>query len=323
MRLIDDIVRELTPDLERLEPTRLDYLKKSRIYLTVIVVPLAGLLTVAFLSPYRIPLFIGAIIWFIGAVILYQYRAGSLGSRYVTTYKSAVIPRLLTLIDPGLRYDPAAGIDSGTFVGTELYTTSPDRYHTEDLVHGTYGKTALRLAEIDAEEKQTTTDSKGKTQTSYVTIFKGLLLIADFNKHFHGRTFVFPDFAESTFGNFGRIFQKWSGRKDTALIRLEDPEFENAFAVYSTDEIEARYLLSTALMRRLLTLRERFGKDVRIGFKDSSIVLAVPHRTPFLAPSTKVPADETSQIRKMLSEVQYFLELVEELDLNTRIWTKD
>ena len=62
MRLIDDIVRELTPDLERLEPTRLDYLKKSRIYLTVIVVQLAGLLTAAFLSPYRIPLFIGAII---------------------------------------------------------------------------------------------------------------------------------------------------------------------------------------------------------------------------------------------------------------------
>ena len=323
MRSIRDILDELTPELERLEPTRLDYLKKSRLYLTILFLPLLGLLAAAFLSPYPIPLFVVAVLWFIGGMILYHYRAGSLGSRYLHAYKSSVIPRLLTLIDPGLRYDPADGIAPDTFIGTELYTTSPDRYSTEDLIHGTFGKTDLRLAEIDAEEKHTTTDSEGRTETSYVTIFKGLLFIADFNKHFQGRTFVFPDFAESTFGNFGRMFQKWSGRRDTSLIRLEDPEFENAFAVYSTDEIEARYILSTALMRRLLHLRERFGKDVRIGFKESSIVLAVPHRESFLEPSARVSAFETGQIEKMLTELQYFLELIEELDLNTRIWTKD
>jgi hypothetical protein len=323
VRSIDDIIRDLSPGLEQLEPARLEYLKKARLYLTILLIPLIALIVAALLSPYRVPLFIGAIIWFILGVILYQYRAGSLGSRYVTAYKSAVIPGLLTLIDPGLRYEATGGILTETFLGTELYTTSPDRYRSEDLIHGTYGKTAMRLAEIDAEEKQTTTDSEGRTQTTYVTIFKGLLLIADFNKHFQGRTFVFPDFAESTFGNFGRMFQKWSGRRETELIRLEDPEFENAFAVYSTDEIEARYVLSTALMRRLLTLRERFGKDVRIGFKESSIALAVPHREAFLEPSTKVSALETAQIEKMLTELQYFLELIEELDLNTRIWTKE
>jgi hypothetical protein len=324
LRSIQDILVELTPGLERLEPTRLDYLKKSRLYLAILFLPLLGLLAAAFLSPYRIPLFVVAVLWFIGGMILYQYRAGSLGSRYLYAYKSAVVPKLLTLIDPGLAYDATDGISSEAFVDTELYTTTlPDRYSTEDLIHGAFGKTTLRLAEIDAEEKHTTKDSEGRTQTSYVTIFKGLLLIADFNKHFQGRTFAFPDFAESTFGNFGRMFQKWSGRRDTSLIRLEDPEFENAFAVYSTDEIEARYILSTALMRRLLHLRERFGKDVRIGFKESSIVLAVPHRENFLEPSTKVSALETGQIEKMLTELQYFLDLIEELDLNTRIWTKE
>jgi len=324
LRSIGDIIDELSPELHRLEPTRLEYLKKSRLYLTILFVPLLALLAAAFLSTYRVPLFVAAGIWFFAGILLYQYRAAGLGTRYVHAYKSAVIPRLLTLIDPGLRYDPGDGIQSDTFVGTELYTTtSPDRYRTEDLIHGAFGKTSLRLAEIDAEEKHTTTDSEGRTQTSYVTIFKGLLLIADFNKHFQGRTFVFPDFAESTFGNFGRVFQKWSGRKDTSLIRLEDPDFEKAFAVYSTDEIEARYLLSTALMRRLLTLRERFGKDVRISFKESSIVLAVPHREAFLEPSAKVSALETGQIETMLTELQFFLDLIEELDLNTRIWTKE
>ena len=322
MKEIDQILHELSPELERLEPQRLLYLKKSRIYLAVLFVPLITLILIALLSANQAPFFIGAAVWFIIGIVLYQYRAGAFGTRYKYAYKSSVIPRLLSLIDPGLSYDATGGISSSTFVATELFSTTPDRYRTEDLIHGIYEKTFLQLAEIDAEEKHTTTDSKGNTRTSYVTIFKGLLLIADFNKHFQGRTFVFPDKAESILGNFGRLFQKLGGRSETDLIRLEDPDFENAFAVYSTDEIEARYILSTSMMQRLLQMRERFGKSVRIGFKESSIVLAVPHNKEFLEPSTKVSARETSQISEMLFEMSYFLDLIKELDLNTRIWTK-
>lgn len=323
MKEIERILHELSPDLERLEPERLHYLKKSRIYLAILFVPLITIIIIAFLSANQVPFFIGAAVWFIIGIVLYQYRAGALGSRYKYAYKSAVVPRLLSLIDSGLGYDVTGGITSSAFVGTELFTTTPDRYKTEDLIHGMYGKTALQLAEIDAEERRTSRDSKGRTRTTYVTIFKGLLLIADFNKHFQGRTFVFPDVAESLLGNFGRLFQKLGGRSETDLIRLEDPEFEDAFAVYSTDEIEARYILSTAMMQRLLQMRERFGKSVRIGFKESSIVLAVPHKREFLEPSTKVSAMETGQISEMLSELAYFLDLIQELDLNTRIWTKE
>ena len=322
MKEIDHILHELSPDLDRLEPQRLLYLKKSRIYLAVLFVPLIAIVIIALTSANRVPLFIGAALWFVIGIVLYQYRAGALGERYKYAYKSAVVPRLLSLIDSGLRYDVTGGISSSTFVGTELFTTSPDRYRTEDLILGMYGKTVLQLAEVDAEERRTSTDSKGRRRTTYVTIFKGLLLIADFNKHFQGRTFVFPDMAESLLGNFGRLFQKLGGRTETDLIRLEDPEFEDAFATYSTDEIEARYILSTAMMERLLRMRERFGKGVRVGFKESSIVLAVPHGRKFLEPSTKVSARETGQISEMLSELGYFLDLIGELDLNTRIWTK-
>lgn len=323
MKEIDHILHELTPHLDRLEPGRRLYLKKSRIYLAVLFLPLFAVLLSALLSGNKVPFFIGAGLWFIIGIVLYQYRAGALGARYKYAYKTTVIPRLLSLIDSQLHYEVGDGIPSGRFVGTELFSKSPDRYKTEDLIHGTYGKTLLQLAEVDAEERRTTTDSKGRTRTTYVTIFKGLLLIADFNKHFKGRTFVFPDMAENLFGNFGRFFQKLGGRRETDLIRLEDPEFEKAFAVYSTDEIESRYILSTAMMQRLLRMRERFGKEVRIGFKESSIVLAVPHHRGFLEPSPKVSATETSQISEMLSELEYFLDLIEELDLNTRIWTKE
>ncbi len=322
MKDVSDITSSLMPTLEGLERGRLLYRQRQKTYLLILFIPLVILLAGSFLIEARIVGFILTGIWLVVGVILYQVRAASLGKTYVIDYKKAVIPRLLQSIDPGLKHECNSGIPAPTFTGTELFTESPDRYSTEDLIHGTCGKTFLQLAEIDAEERRTRTDSDGKTETYYVTIFKGLLLIADFHKDFHGRTFVFPDKAEKTFGSVGRFFQKMGGRRETNLIRLEDPEFEQAFAVYSTDEIEARYILSTAMLRRILDLRARFGKDVRLGFKDSCLTLAVPHGESYLEPNTSRPATDIRQINGMLFELKFFLDTIEELDLNTRIWSK-
>ena len=323
MRKLEDILHSLHPVLAQLEEERQLYQKRQRTHLLILLLPpllfaVAGLLLDV--------LVIGLIligIWLIVNLTIYYFRVGKLGSEYVARFKSTVVPALVASIDPQLQYNQYGGIPAETFVGSELFTTSPDRYSTEDLIQGTYGKTYLQLAEIDAEERRTRRDSEGNRKTYYVTIFDGLFLIADFHKHFHGRTFIFPDTAEKMFGNFGRFFQKMGGRSQTNLIRLEDPEFENAFAVYSTDEIEARYILSTSMMRRILDMRNRFGKDIRIGFKASSLVLAVPHAHPFLEPNKSVPATDPKQVQGMLFELKYFLDTIEELNLNTRIWTKE
>ena len=289
----------------------------------LLFIPFVALIGGSFLIEARIVGFIVAGVWLIVGAILYQVQVASLGGRYVQNYKNAVIPALLQSIDPLLKYDSTSGISESTFNATELFKTNPNRYRTEDLIHGTYGKTFLQLAEVEAKERRTRTDSNGKTETYYVTIFKGLLLVADFHKDFHGRTFVLPDISEKTFGNFARFFQKMGGQSKTNLIRLEDPEFEQAFAVYSTDEVEARYILSTAMLRRILDLRGRFGKDVRLGFKDSSLILAVPYGNAYLEPCASRPATDTSQVEGMLGELKSFLDTIEELDLNTRIWSKE
>ena len=322
MRDIDQILRNLLPVLERLEEDRQVYRKRQQTQLLILFLPLIVILALGFASEVPVIGFIASGFWLLINLILYHFRVGKLGAAYTARYKSTVVPALARAIDPQLEYNAHQGIPESTFVGTELFNTTPDRFQTEDLIQGTYGKTFLQLAEIDAEERRTRRDSDGKRETYYVTIFDGLLLIADFHKHFHGRTFIFPDNAEKLFGNFGRFFQKMGGRSNTNLIRLEDPEFENAFAVYATDEIEARYILSTAMMRRILEMRKRFGADIRIGFKASSLVLAVPHSHPYLEPDKSISATDLRQVKGMLFELKYFLDTIEELDLNTRIWTK-
>lgn len=322
MRELSHILEDVSPQLQLLEKDRLFYLKQHRRYTMVVAVPLLAILIGGFLLK---AIFITAGVafgWLVISGILYYLNAGKLGGAYRDKFKTSVLPRLIEAVDPNLQYDAKRGISSSSFVDTELYTTRPDRYRTEDLIYGTYGNTKLQLAEIRAQEERSRQDSDGNNETYYVTIFEGILLIADFHKHFHGRTFIFPDKAEKLFGNFGRFLQKMGGRSKTDLIRMEDPEFEKAFAVYSTDEIEARYILSTAMMRRILNIRSRFGENIRVSFKDSCLILAVPHRKPFLEPDRKVAATDSSQIQELLLSLSHFLDTIEELDLNTRIWTK-
>lgn len=325
MRDLDDILRKISPRLEQLEEDRRRARKAALVYLLVLLLPLAVGVSASILvdENWKIYFIVGSVVWLAIGFILYSCKAGSLAKTYRAAYKAAVVPELLGRIDGSLRHDSERGIDAATFVATELFAEAPDRYSSEDLIEGTFGKTFLRLAEVNAEKRQTTTDSKGNTRTTYTKIFRGILFIADFNKHFQGRTFVFPDVAENLLGGFGRFFQKLGGRVETDLIRLEDPAFESAFAVYATDGIEARYLLSASLMQRLLALREQFGRELRVAFKESSIVIALPRSAGFLEPAMSTPTSDTGQIHGFLEELDRFLRIIEELDLNTRIWTKE
>lgn len=50
-------------------------------------------------------------------------------------------------------------------------------------------------------------------------------------------------------------------------VKLEDPVFEREWEVYATDQIEARYILTPALMERMLEIKRRFGgKSIEFSF---------------------------------------------------------
>ena len=103
------------------------------------------------------------------------------------------------------------------------------------------------FSEIHAEQKHTHKTKNG-TRTSYTTIFKGLYLIADFNKEINSETYVYSS---------GR---KWFSR--FKRVRLEDPVFEDRFNVYSDDQVEARYILTPKIMNRIVELEDRFGENL-------------------------------------------------------------
>ncbi len=251
-------------------------------------------------------------------VIYYKYISGHT-DLYRSRYKNEVIANMTRLIQPEMTYSPRRGISKQTFTETGLYSTGIDRYSSEDLFAGKIGKTAMMFSELHAEEKRTQRNSRGHTTTHWVTIFKGLLAIVDFNKHFRSWLVIKPDFAEKSFGWLGRTIQNFS----PDLVRLENPEFENAFVVHGGDQVEARYILTPDLQERLLDLRKHFGNDIRIAFYNSRMHLTIPNQNDWFEPNLHTPAHNTRQMQRFLHQMSSVFRIVTILDLNTRIWTKD
>lgn len=59
-------------------------------------------------------------------------------------------------------------------------------------------------------------------------------------------------------------------------VLLEDPEFAKRSNVYSSDQIESRYLLTTSFMQRFYDLKTAFGaKKVKCSFFDDNLMIAI------------------------------------------------
>ncbi|HOK95882.1 MAG TPA: DUF3137 domain-containing protein, partial [Anaerohalosphaeraceae bacterium] len=244
------------------------------------------------------------------------------GRKYKQAFKQKIIGGLVRFIEPGLDYQPEGFIDQQTFEAAGLFHQHIDRYGGEDLVTGIVGKTQMAFSEVHAEYKTTTRTSKGHTQTHWHTIFKGLFFAADFNKHFRGRTIVLPDTAEKLFGGLGRMLQSWNiARAD--LVKLEDPEFEREFAVYGDDQIESRYILSTSLMQRILDFQKKAGVKISLSFVGSTMYAAVPLARDLFEPPYFSTPDSIDRIEDYYRDLMLAVGIVDDLNLNTRIWSKE
>lgn len=309
---------DLQKELETLEAVRLKAKSNTRTAL-FIAIGVAVVALIIYLFTKSIGVIGGGVI--LGAIIygsVYFIKFG----KYKTEFKLKVIPAIVKAISPGLRYSHNSHISRGEFINSEIFKQRVDRFSGEDYFQGTIGQTEVEFSELHAQEKHTTTDSKGRTKTTYVTFFKGLFMIADFHKDFKGSTIVLPDTAEKTFGGWlGKKLQSWNiSRED--LVYLEDPEFEKEFVVYGSDQVEARYILSTSLMRRILELKHQFKCPIYLSFLRSKVYIAIYSNKNMLEPSLSKSLLDQGAIQKFFDEINLCVDIVDQLNLNTRIWSK-
>jgi len=304
----------LMPDLRVLEQQRRDIVRKVMIVIIVTIVVL-GLGGLAFVSMANIgpAVIIPAVLCLLigGGVCKFLTRG------YVTDFKSLVIERIVHFIDDNLSYEPKRCIDKSTFILSNIFTTKPNRYKGDDLVSGKVGATRIQFSELNAVHESGSGKNKHRT-----TVFRGIFFIGDFNKHFIGQTIVLPDTAQKLFGRFGQKLQSLNVFRGK-LIKLEDPEFESHFVVYGSDQVEARYILSTSLMARITDFKEKTGKRIYLSFIGSMVFVAISYTRNLFEPKLFKTLLDFGPIRQYYEDLALVIGIVDDLNLNTRIWSKE
>ena len=305
----------LMPKLLKLEEQRKKVLKKVCLVNGIVIVLFTGMLVLFFVIKFPPQaIFFGGFIAVAAVVGIYKWLVND----YVKNFKSGVIENIIRFIDANLKYQRAAYVPAGDFIKSKIFNRHPDRHKGDDYVSGQVGKTRIEFSEIHSEYE--TRDSKGNRH--WHRIFKGLFFVGDFNKHFKGITIILPDVAERLFGGFGNFLQKMNVSRGQ-LIKLEDPEFEKEFVVYGDDQVEARYILSTSLMKRIVDFKKKTGRKVFLSFVGSKIYVAIAFAKDLFEPRVFKSLIDFSQVVEYYQDLELVIGIVKDLNLNLRIWTKE
>lgn len=223
---------------------------------------------------------------------------------YAKAYKTDILPQIARLFG-NLAYQADGKIPMNDLDPSRIIP-SHHRYKSEDYFSGVYKGIKITLSEIHLERRQ----RSGK-RTTYTTVFKGLaVLVAMPREKFHGHTVLMENVS-----GFGKWFQKQStGLKHADLV---DPEFEKAFDVFTSDQVEARYLVDPAMIENLKAMRDVYDAKTFSAayYKNQVLVLLPSHHNYFEPANIQVPATDPQTIISMKEELGHVLSLVDRLDV--------
>ncbi|MDQ1264806.1 MAG: hypothetical protein QG559_1807 [Campylobacterota bacterium] len=306
--LTDFYYKNLFPTLQKLENDRKN-LKHRIVFVAVTMTAFFIFLAYSLGNFYEFILF--AYIALGG--ILYKYLVHD----YTHEFKMSVIKPLVHAIDSTLLYSSTTHISEYFFQHSKLFS-EPDKLSGNDYVKGQIDGINIQFSDLHAQKKNQ--NSKGRDTWS--TIFQGLFIVADFNKHFKGETIVLPDTAQSTFGDLiGHWLQSNNAARDE-LVKMDDPAFEKEFVVYSSDQIEARYILSHSLMKKLLDFKHKSKQSVYISFIGTHIYIAISYDRDLFEPSVFHSLLDYKVAMEYVKTLHLAIGVVEELKLNQKLWSK-
>jgi hypothetical protein len=309
--------QNIRPEVIVFEKIRIKALKKLRLYsflavlATILIIPLSLIIEAINNLGENQGAFLGLAVV---AVAFIWYLATSPSRKFKESIKSQIFHKIFTFFG-NINYKPQ-GSDSISKYEKFNILPSYDQYENEDLVFGTFKGVEFSIEEILLQN--ITRDRKGRRRVT--NIFDGIAILLKMNKNFQGQTLIKRDLG------FIRNFFKAKFSK-LENVKLEDPEFEKIFEVYSSDQVEARYLLTTSFMQRLLDLGKIFSKigsskqkNINAGFLHNSLLITLRTKQNLFEPSSIFqPATFITDCKILIREINVIFSIIEELRLNQKI----
>ena len=144
--------------------------------------------------------------------------------------------------------------------------------------------------------------------------FRGMFAWSELKKDIKADVLIFPDHLEDKLGYLAQNIQSMKTVYKNTLVKMEDSEFERLFAVYSDNEITARYILTPLMMRKITELRNKFNRDMMISFTGNCFYIAIETNEGFLALRGK-ELDNKNIVEEIYSDIKITSEILQELSL--------
>lgn len=243
-----------------------------------------------------------------------------LSQDFASEFKDFVIAPLVREIDKTLKYEKKNYITSEKFKASNLFP-SPDKFSGDDYIHGEIDGVKIEFSEVNAQKMHKTSSEVGADK-SYSTIFHGLFIVTEFNKELHGETLIISDSARNIFGNAKGVKLHSKNITKDDQVKMDNTEFRKKFVVYSTDQIEARYILTHSLMERILSFVKKTKHKIYISFSKDSIYIAIDYNKELFEPSIYSSLLRVELVMEFIETLHLAIGVVEELKLNQKLWTK-
>ena len=315
---------DLQPELLELEQGRKKGSKNYVLYFLVIALIMGGWFTLQYLmatqqlvlSP---TLLIGGFIGFFGVFYIVFYfvkikgSVGTMGNTLNHTFKTKIFNRIISFINPSFQYILHGHISNAELLETGIFENKHYEVSGNDQIIGKHNGVAFQLCDLTVERtKSFSNEKEGPDQ-----VFFGQVFIAQFNKSFNTELYLIPKKTGGILkGNDSKDHLNYNlGEK----VILEDPEFIKMYDVYSNDQIEARYIMSTALMQRIKDLTLKTKGQFYISFKNNRISVANNSlKNNF---ETKLfKANDNKLMLNFYTELSNQLSIIDDLKLTLKIW---
>lgn len=207
-------------------------------------------------------------------------RSADARLEYADAYKREIVGVLIGAFDSAWTYEPDRGFPYKDYETSDVAVTPFDEYDSEDTIQGVRDGRAFVCVEIHTRAWR----GRGRDR-ALVTLFRGLFIRVALGLHNDSRTLVVADTPNRTFGGLvARLVDRWKLTREP-VVHLENPAFERAFNVYSSDPVAAHLLLSPAMMERLTRLRAGTGRMVSLALNQGVATAAIGFDRDLFEPS--------------------------------------
>lgn len=276
-------------------------------------------------SNYETSVITGQYVLIVFIVFCVAHYAFMFSFRALDKQENKTMRNIIARLFPDARYTPTGRMDSSLLAHSRLFGTPAS---TGKFINSTsYGCLDvpvdgewMRLADVGV----TSANKKDFSSMDFLEVlyqyfvrpifgarvestmhgFRGMFGYCQLQCPVKGFVMLLPDHLENKIGYWAQTIQSFRQKHGAKFVHLEDPEFERLFVVYADDEVEARMVLTPAMMRKITELRKSFSRDMMFSFNGDMFYYASDTPDGFLRPGRKSLNDERL-LEQMYREIEF------------------